>query len=68
MPEPVGPVASSEPCVARSPVEAVHVELGHAELVEVEVHAALVEDAHHDGLALDGRQRGDADVDVGRRR
>src|SRR5207248_8377038 len=34
----------------------------HPERVEVHDHALLVEDAHHDGLAVHGRHREHADV------
>ncbi len=37
--------------------------LGHAELLEVELHDRAVEDPQHDALAEHGRQGRDADVD-----
>ena len=48
--------------------EAVALGVDHAELVEVDDRAVLVEDAHDHALAADERQRRDAQVDRGGRR
>ena len=49
---------------AERPAEALELVLLHAELVELEANAVLVEDPQHDRLAVDARDRDHADVDV----
>ncbi len=64
MPEPVGPVTSSAPGrPGQDPRHLLVHRLGEAELRERRHLARLVEQAHRHGLALDRRQRGDADVE-----
>ncbi len=50
--------------LAAGAFEALALGVGHAELVELDDHRFLVEDAHHDALAVDARQRHHAQVDV----
>ena len=50
--------------LAAGAFEAFALGVGHAELVELDDDRGLVEDAHHDPLAVHARQRHDAQVDV----
>ena len=64
LPEPVGPVTRRTPCrpldQRQQPLARRNAE---ADLLERRRLLGLVEEAHHDRLALDGRQGGDANVE-----
>ena len=65
LPEPVGPVVRTAPCGRwKARREALALEVLHAELVQREAHALLVEDSQHDAFAVDAGDRDDADVHV----
>ena len=64
LPEPVGPVTSVAPCALRKPdSNRSRASPSRPEGVEAEHGLALVEDSHHDALAMHRRQGDDADVD-----